>query len=49
MNESYGLNIKLYDNGNTKQSYINFLNKDSILKINSLYKKDFEFFNYEML
>ena len=49
MNENYGLNIKLYDNGNTKQSYINFLNKESILKINSLYKKDFELFNYEML
>ena len=49
MNEKYGLNIKSYDNGNSQKSYINLLNKESILKINSLYKKDFELFNYEML
>ena len=49
MNEQYGLDIELYDNGNSKKSYIHHLNKESILKINSLYKKDFELFNYEML
>jgi hypothetical protein len=49
MNEKYGLNIPLYDNGNSQKSYINLLNKDSIIKINSLYKKDFELFNYEMI
>jgi len=49
MNEKYNLNIKLYDNCNSQKSYINLLNKESILKINSLYKKDFELFNYEML
>lgn len=49
MNETYGLNISLYDNGNTQKSYINLLNKESITKINSLYKKDFELFNYEMI
>lgn len=49
MNEKYGLNIPLYDDGNTKKSYINLLNKESIIKINSLYKKDFELFNYEMI
>jgi len=49
MNEKYGLNIPLYDDGNSQQSYINLLNKESIIKINSLYKKDFELFNYEMI
>ena len=49
MNEKYGLNIKLYDDGNSQKSYINILNKESISKINTLYKKDFELFNYEML
>ena len=49
MNEKYGLNVPLYDDGNSQKSYINLLNKESILKINSLYKKDFELFNYEML
>lgn len=49
MNEKYGLNIPLYDNGNSQKSYINLLNKESIKKINSLYKKDFELFNYEMI
>ena len=34
MNEKYGLNIKSYDNGNSQKSYINLLNKESILKIN---------------
>lgn len=28
---------------------MNFLNKESILKINSLYEKDFKLFNYEMI
>ena len=49
MNEKYDLNVPLYENGNIKKSYINFLNKESITKINYLYKKDFELFNYEML
>lgn len=49
MNEKYGLKIPLYDNGNTQKSYISLLNKESITKINSLYKKDFELFNYEMI
>jgi hypothetical protein len=49
MNEKYGLNIPLYDNGNTHINYIILLNKESITKINSLYKKDFELFNYEMI
>ena len=49
MNKKYDLNIPLYDNGNTQKSYINLLNKESILKINSLYEKDFKLFNYEMI
>jgi len=49
MNEKYDLNVPLYENENIKKSYINFLNKESITKINYLYKKDFELFNYEML
>jgi hypothetical protein len=49
INEKHGLNIKSYDNGNSQKSYISLLSKESILKINSLYKKDFELFNYEML
>ena len=35
------LNIK-------KENYINYLNNDSIKLINEFYKKDFEFFNYEI-
>ena len=49
MNQQYELNIPLYDNGNTQKSYINFLNKESIMKINNLYKRDFELFNYKMI
>jgi len=49
MNHQYELNIPLYDNGNTQKSYINFLNKESIMKINNLYKRDFELFNYKMI
>jgi hypothetical protein len=49
MNEKYDLNIPLYDDGNSEKSYISLLNKESIIKINSLYKKDFELFNYEMI
>ena len=49
MNKKYGLNIPLYDNGNTQKNYINFFNKDSITKINNLYKKDFVLFNYEII
>ena len=49
MNTKYSLTIPLYDNGNTQKNYINFFNKESITKINSLYKKDFVLFNYEML
>ncbi len=49
MNEKYGLDIKPYDNSNSQKSYINHFTEESILKINSLYKKDFELFNYEML
>ena len=49
MNNKYNLNIPLYENSNTKKSYIHLLNKESIKKINSLYKKDFELFNYEMI
>lgn len=49
INENYGLNIPLYDNGNSQKNYIKHLNKESITKINSLYKKDFELFNYEMI
>lgn len=49
MNTKYGLNLPLYDNGNTQKSYINLFNKESIMKINRLYKKDFELFNYQMI
>ena len=49
MNEKYDLNIPLYDDGNSQKSYISLLNEESIIKINSLYKKDFELFNYEMI
>ena len=49
MNEKYGLDVPLYDNGNTQKSYINFLNRDSIIKINELYRKDFELLGYEMI
>ncbi len=49
INEKYDLNIPLYDDGNSQKSYISLLNKESIIKINSLYKKDFELFNYEMI
>lgn len=49
MNEQFDLKIPLYDNGNTNKSYIKHLNKESIQKINSLYKKDFELLNYEMI
>jgi hypothetical protein len=49
LNKKYNLHIPLYDNGNTQKNYINFYNKDSINKINNLYKKDFILLNYEML
>ena len=49
MNTKYSLTIPLYDNGNTQKNYINFFNKESITKINSLYKKDFVLFNYEII
>jgi len=49
INKEYNLNIPLYDNGNTQKNYIKYFNKESIKKINSLYQKDFELFNYEMI
>ena len=49
LNKKYRLNIPLYDNGNTQKNYIIFFNDESIEKINNLYKKDFELFNYEMI
>ena len=49
INKKYNFNIPLYDNGNTQKSYINLLNKESILKINTLYEKDFKLFNYDMI
>ena len=49
LNKKYNLDIPLYDNSNSKKSYINLFNKESIIKINTLYKKDFELFNYKMI
>ena len=49
LNKKHSLNISLYDNGNTKKQYINFFNRESILKINKLYEKDFFLLNYKMI
>jgi hypothetical protein len=48
-NNLYNLNIPTYANDNINKDYINFFNLESIQKINSLYKKDFELLNYKMI
>lgn len=49
MNIVTGLDIPLYANSNTQKSYIDYFDKESIKKINELYKDDFEMFGYDML
>ena len=47
-NKKYNLKIPLYGNKNkySKLNYISKFNKESITKINKLYKNDFELLNY---
>ena len=49
-NKKYNFNIRIYGKDyKFKKSYINFFNKESIKKINELYKKDFLLLNYKMI
>lgn len=41
--------FKYFCKNYTKKSYINLLNERSIKMINAYYKKDFEYFDYEMI
>jgi hypothetical protein len=47
LNKIHNLNIPKYGN-NIKKNYLKLYNKESILKINELYKHDFELLGYEM-
>ena len=51
LNNKFDLSIPTYGNKTkyNKSTYINNFNSNSINKINKLYQKDFEYFNYEML
>ena len=44
LNNTFDLNISEYGNNNTDKDYIQLFNKESIEKINKLYKKDFLLF-----
>ena len=49
-NKKYNFNIRIYGKDSIfKKSHINFFNKESIKKINELYKEDFLLLNYEMI
>lgn len=49
-NKKYNFNIRIYGKDYIfKKSYIKFFNKESIKKINELYKKDFLLLNYKMI
>jgi hypothetical protein len=48
LNKKHNLKIPTYGN-NKNKNYIEYLNEESIKKINELYKKDFELLNYNMI
>ena len=48
LNNKFNLNIPEYGN-NKNIDYLKFYNQESINKINILYKKDFELFNYDII
>ena len=49
-NKKYNFDIRIYGKDyKFKKSYINFFNKESLKKINELYKKDFLLLNYKMI
>jgi hypothetical protein len=48
LNSFAGININIKQS-NVNKDYSKYLNNDSILLINEIYKKDFELFGYEMI
>ena len=49
LNNMLNIKIPLYANKNTETNYIEFFNNESIEIINTLYEKDFQYFNYKMI
>lgn len=49
LNKQYNLNILEYGKNQNEKSYIKHFNKESINKINNLYRKDFMLLQYDMI